>query len=127
MRHFHSIIYIPIGIVLFILICLVAQISESHLGNGYSFDDNIKVILDAQDNIIVPEEVRDLGRNRQYIVAGQYPYMRPGFPCTRSEDPLYWIIDKNSNNVIGPLSETEYQQYSGRWKLPKIKHLFRSL
>lgn len=125
MRHHHSMVYIAISIVLCVWICLVYQ--ESHLGNGYKYDDNTKVIFDARDNIIIPTEVRDLGRNRQYIVAGQYPYTRPGFPCTRSEEPLYWIIDKNSNNVIGPLSRNEYEQYSGKWKLPKIKHVFRSL
>ena len=107
-------------IVLFILFVAIGYFSLrpdiEDLGNGYEFINEHPKGINKNYHVVVPARVIELGWDDRYIVAVQIPDIGCIDENDRNKYPqihdhrFYWIIDKETDQVYGPLLYDEYKQ-----------------
>lgn len=119
---------------LFILYCFILftqGCTSDHvkkIGGGYFYRDeggDIKDILcEKLNGGEIPATVLDFAYDNKFIIAKQSPKFpqnilyRKEYKYKTDENVFYWIILKNDNITLGPLSMQEYMTMRSKYKIP---------
>ncbi len=106
-----------ISFLLFVAYAFFSVGSEEDLGKGYQFiDEQPKLIIDKNHMVRIPPRIIELGWDDRFIVAVQKPDVEfieledlDKYPQIH-EHIFYWIIDKDSDKIYGPLMYDEFKQ-----------------
>lgn len=125
-------------IVLFLFCSLFIQscISDSikNLGSGYFYRDegeNIKDILCQKPHGgEIPATILNYVYNDEYIIAKQKPkypqeaLYKKKYKYEANDSLFYWIILKNNDVTLGPLSRQEYLDIRLKYQIPTELSLY---
>lgn len=122
--------FISIGLFIFCLFFLFTMVCEpnnKNLGGGFVYSDEHKHIVGKVD---IPPIVMAYDYDNDFIIAKQKPkeydeiiYDTKEYYYPFGRDTIYyWLIIKNQQKVIGPLSFEDFQHLKIKYKVPaKLK------
>lgn len=123
-------IKIIVILLLFLILTLFFDNNEIYLGNGYAYNYGNKMIY---SNTNLPQYVIDFDYNSNFIIVKQKPKLYDdawtdsiGYNYSLGRENIYyWIIDKNTHKVLGPLTLQEYIAKQKKYKIPKSLYFKR--
>jgi len=112
-----------------VLWSIVNDRNRIYLGAGFSYYRDIKSVLfwnvGDTTNRDIPPTVLAYKKNQQYIVIKQKPkeyenVMYPQYNYSAGRDTVYyWIINKNTKQVSGPLERKDFMALTEGLQIPK--------
>lgn len=117
-------------ILLFLLITLFLDDDQINLGNGYTYNYGNHMVF---GNTNIPGDVLDFDYNSDFIIVKQKPKLYDDawmdtieYNYSLGREVLYyWIINKNTHKVLGPLTYNEYITNQKKYKIPKSLYFKR--
>lgn len=117
-------------ILLFFIITFFLDNNEINLGNGYAYNYGNHMVF---GNNNIPQLVLDFDYNSDFIIVKQKPKLYEnawtdsiGYNYSLGRDVIYyWIINKNTHKVLGPLTYDEYITNQKKYKIPKSLYFKR--
>ncbi|WP_128896667.1 DUF3997 domain-containing protein [Longirhabdus pacifica] len=116
--------------------CPGVQDYEIDIGDGY-FIERISshvIVITEEHKYLIPEKVIEVGYNEEFIIAKQLglmddPERSNSYQIPNENDVRYWIVNKINKEIMGPLTNTNFEQkltdLNINLELKKVKDLLK--